>query len=178
MEIVVARPMYGLLLDYQDQMIRRDVFENGDGVSKNVTTATTTTTTTDANANAIAFMSMFTDCPTCARRNTNGGVMMLHTKYSKPCLQLWQQLFDDRSTWALYDQRHLRDLHASTTCSIYTLPDHHRLYPNRKEMRTLQSATIVHITNTYGSLNTPEHVQRAYFEYLLTTFRFSAIERF
>jgi hypothetical protein len=175
MEIVVARPISGLLLDYQDQMVRRDVFENGDGVSQNVTTTTTTNTTT----NAIAFMSMFTDCPTCARRNTNSGVIMLHIQYSKPCLQLWQQLFDDRSTWAVYDQRHLRDLHTSTACTIHTLPDHHRIYPTRKEMRTLQSATIVHITNTYGSLNTPEHVQRAYFEYLLTTFRLSAIiERF
>jgi hypothetical protein len=75
MEIAAARPISGLvLLDYQDQMIQRDVFENGDVASQNVTTT---------NTNAIAFMSMFTDCPTCARRNTNGGVMMLHTQYLK-----------------------------------------------------------------------------------------------
>jgi hypothetical protein len=174
MEIVVARPISGLLLDYQDKMIRREIFENGDGVVQvSSPNGTTTTTTNDY------FMSMFTDCPTCARRNTNGGVMMLHTQYSKPCLRMWQHLFDDRSTWAVYDQRHLRDLHESVECTIYTLPDHHRLYPNRKEMRTYQSATIVHITNTYGSLNTPEHVQRAYFEYLLPRSRFSvSIERF
>jgi hypothetical protein len=179
MEIVVARPISGLLLDYQDQMIRRDIGfleTNGNGMGSQTVNDTTTTTT--ANIANNAFMSMFTDCPTCARRNTNSGVMMLHTQNSKPCLKLWRRLFDDRSTWAVYDQRHLRDLHASTACTIYTLPDHHRLYPNRKEMRTFQSATIVHITNTYGSLTTPEHVQRAYFEYLLTTNRFSAIERF
>jgi hypothetical protein len=30
MEIVAARPITNLLLDHQDQMIRRDVFGNGD----------------------------------------------------------------------------------------------------------------------------------------------------
>ena len=56
---------------------------------------------------------------------------------------------------------------SSQTCKFYQLPDVHRLYPTRKDMRLKVSATIVHNTNTYQAENIPYHVQQPYFAYLL-----------
>jgi hypothetical protein len=143
-------------------MIRRETFQDAHTLAGNETTK--------------PFLSMFSDCATCAKRNTNSGVILMHRTHSRPCLLKWKRLFDVGASWASYDQRHLRDIHDA--CKIYKLPDSHRLYPTWKDMRTKISATFVHNTNSYNALKIPARVQKDYFEYLLNTTAFSELEHF
>jgi hypothetical protein len=177
-EIVVARPIHGLLQDYLDVMIEREVFLNE-----------------YAHVNSTAtppFMSFFPDCAKCARQNfnLNGGVFVLHHVHSRACLAEWQHLFAMGADYVKYDQRYLvvmkqkRDkqqqqqpnnnmMSSLNLCKFWELPAAHRLYPNRKDMRVKHSATVVHNTNTYNAKKIPLHVQQAYFGYLLNTTAFT-----
>lgn len=58
-------------------------------------------------------------------------------------------------------------------CKFWQLPDSHRLYPTRKEMRLKKSTTIIHNTNTFGAKKIPLHLQESYFAHLLNTTAFS-----
>ena len=105
-EIVVARPLIGLLQDYRDQMVQRQVFgTDGTIIIAPVNTTTTTTNTTTT----LSFMSHFSDCPKCGRQNfhLNSGVSILHHQYSRDCLGEWQSLFAQGATYARADQRYL-----------------------------------------------------------------------
>lgn len=180
-DIVVARPLTSLLQDFQDQMYKKVVFVSPTSDQPAPFQKTKDTTKDDeeaAKSAGLPFMSMFTDCPTCARHNTNSGFIILHRERSRPCLAEWKELMDDGSSWGVYDQRFLRDLRAEGNCKIHVLPDHHRLYPSWKDMRLLQSATIVHNTNSYNAKKIPAKVQAAYFSHLLNTTSFSKLEFF
>lgn len=176
-EIVVARPIHSFLQDYLDQMIDHEVFYNEFGQVNE------TNINDDNNNNASSvqpFMSFFTDCPKCARQNfnLNGGVFLLHHKYSRVCLKEWNNLFRVGADYVTYDQRYLVTMNMAKPrlCKFWKLPDHHRIYPSRKDMRLKRSATIVHNTNTYNAKKVPVHVQRDYFTYLLNTTQYTTEE--
>ena len=155
-------------------MIERELFDEF-GHLVNQMTSKVESNATSSLALTRPFMSMFSDCATCARKNFNSGCILLHRQKSRQCLKEWRYYFDDGAEWAVYDQRHLRSLEE---CKIHKLPEWHRMYPTWKDMRTKRSTTVIHNTNTYGSHKIPEHVQRKYFEHLLGTAEFSEVEHF
>jgi hypothetical protein len=174
-EIVVARPIISLLQDYQDQMIQREVFLLNSS-SSNGSDASSSMAAYSVNATVPPFMSLFSDCAKCGRQNfnLNGGVLLLHYEKSRPCLQEWQSLFAQGADYSKADQRYLvvmkkTQQQQQNQCKMWQLPDYHRLYPTRKEMRLKRSSTIVHNTNTYQATRIPYHVQQAYFAYLVGT---------
>eukprot|EP00934_Nitzschia_sp_Nitz4_P005568 Nitzschia sp. Nitz4//scaffold201_size42423//7260//8360//NITZ4_007368-RA/size42423-processed-gene-0.10-mRNA-1//1//CDS//3329541314//5558//frame0 len=173
-DIVVARPIAPLLQDYQDQMIRKGVFASALSDHPRPSSGDEA----ESNKRDLPFMSMFSDCPTCARKNTNSGVIILHRQRSRECLEEWNQLLLQGADWGVYDQRFLRDIRANGKCKIHTLPDFHRLYPTWKDMRLLLSATIVHNTNSYNAQKIPPQVQASYFSYLLNSTEYTSLEVF
>lgn len=152
-EIVIARPIQSLFQDYFEQMIQRQVFLD----APHPVTVNST----------LPFMTHFSDCPKCARQNfnLNGGAFLLYKGHD--CLEEWRSLFALGATYATADQRYLVTMKASGTCRFYQLPDAHRIYPTRRDMRLKQSATVVHNTNTYQAQKIPLHLQQGYFDYLL-----------
>lgn len=180
-DVVVGRPLTSLLQDFREQMYKKGVFASAHSDEPTPLKITANTTQEEKDAFQLAslpFMSMFTDCATCARHNTNSGVILLHRKRSRRCLQDWRRLLEDGSSWAVYDQRFLRDLREDGHCKIHILPDHHRIYPTWKDMRLLQSTTIVHNTNSYNAKKIPPKVQASYFTHLLQNDQFSKVEFF
>lgn len=176
-DVVVARPLTTLLQDFQEEMVQKGVFASvtssqpRDLESDEFNNATSRKSTNSSSTEALPFMAMFTDCATCARHNTNSGVIILHRERSRPCLQEWNTLFLENADWGVYDQRYLRDIRSNGQCKIHVLPDYHRLYPTWKDMRMLVSrATIVHNTNSYNARKIPAHVQATYFAHLLPDF--------
>lgn len=92
---------------------------------------------------------------------------MLHHIQSRPCLLEWQSLFALGADYSKADQRYLVVMKQAKTCKLWQLPDYHRMYPTRKDMRLKQSSTIVHNTNTYQAQRLPYHIQKDYFNYLM-----------
>jgi hypothetical protein len=92
---------------------------------------------------------------------------MLHFTKSRACLKEWKSLFAQGADYVTYDQRYLSVMKAAGTCRFYQLPDQHRIYPSRKDMRLKRSTTIVHNTNTYQAKRIPVHLQQAYFIHLM-----------
>ena len=180
-DVVAARPLTTLLQDFQDQMIRKGVFSsvhdtdarNTEESAKNANSTLSSTTKEVSSSLSLPFMAMFSDCPTCARHNTNSGVIVLHRNRSRACLQEWNHLFLEHADWGVYDQRYLRDIRANGQCNIYVLEDHHRLYPTWKDMRLFLSATIVHNTNSYNAKKIPPHVQAKYFAHLVPDYYYT-----
>ena len=176
-EIVIARPIHGLLQDYLDSMIENNVFVD---VKSNGRVNTTLTKNP-------SFMSFFTDCSKCARSNfnLNGGTFLLHTQYSKSCLSRWKDLFDAGATYAKYDQRYLQVMKQERSkqtkqwhlCKFYQLPTHHRIYPSKQNMLNKKSTTVIHNTNTYMAKKIPIDIQNSYFTYLLNTTEFNSEQK-
>ena len=119
----------------------------------------------------------------------HGGVLGLHRKKSRNCLQEWQHLFDDRERFPDRDQKALYYmLYINKTlkerCHVTRL-DHrpYLLMPSKRDFEAGETATFVHITNGYRAKKIDDALQAEYYrcmtlvdeEYAMSTNRFKVI---
>jgi hypothetical protein len=127
---------------------------------------------TASSSSSSSYMSLFPDCPTCAKNIFNSGILWLHRDHSKGCLHEWRT-FMDESPHTTRDQSTLRKVkrYSAERCHLVPIqPKSDCLYPNWRDMRLFlhtNSTVFVHNSNTYGSTRIPDKVQRQYFARLL-----------
>jgi hypothetical protein len=190
-DIVVAQPLHPFL----ERLLQPDQVVDSSSSRNNNSPTTTSSTTT-----MISTLAMFPDCPTCAKKIHNSGILWMHRQLSTYCLERWRHFFDV-SPHTLRDQSLLRKLKKFVPhCHLQQLqPTSELLYPTWKDMRLLSlvpttntntttttttantnanNATFIHNTNTYGSTKIPDHVQERYFAHLLKTTQFSKVEHY
>lgn len=119
-----------------------------------------------AKASNVSIMWMF---DTGFGKAAHSGVILLHTRLSRWCLQHWREIMDRQRMKIGRDQKLIRNIRRRgeevTKCKVSVWPKNEDLlFPMQADFENRRYVQFVHITNTFHAAHTDAQTQQAFLE--------------